>query len=63
MAAALDITLRETKEERGFTRGCSYDVEAIENDVRDCKLYACRLKPGARIMAEVAFDEMMLAAA
>ena len=56
MSMAGKIAWKETAEERGYNRGCSYDVELISGDVRDCSLYASRCKPGAQMMAELAFD-------
>lgn len=50
------IAWKETAEERGNSRGCSYDVELVEGDVRYCTLYVSRCKPGAKLLAELAFD-------
>ncbi len=58
----LDIALKETAEERRLAfKGCSFDVELIEGDVRETKLYASRCKPGAKLLAELAFDALEVA--
>lgn len=54
------IAWAETAEERGYTHGCSYDVELIEGDVRECLLYRCRCKPGAKQLAELAADGIQM---
>ena len=50
------IAWKETAEERGVSHGCSLDVERVEGDVRETALYRSRCKPGAQVLAELAFD-------
>lgn len=61
MTEGARIAFRETAEERGYSHGCSYDVELILGDVRQTSLYQCRCKPGAKVMAELAFDDIEVA--
>ena len=61
MRRGIRIAWRETAEERGFRHGCSCDVERIEGDVRTTGLYRSRCKPGAQVMAELAFDALAVA--
>lgn len=57
----LQIAWRETAERRGRSRGCSFDLERVNRDVRTCLLYRSRCKPEARKMAELAFDAKAVA--
>ena len=61
MSMGAKIAWKETAEERGHSRGCSFDVELIEGNVRETKLYASRCKPGAKLLAELAFDALEVA--
>lgn len=48
LAQADAITRKETAEERGNSRGASYDVELIVDSVEKTALYCSRLKPSAK---------------
>ncbi|WP_299157497.1 hypothetical protein [Accumulibacter sp.] len=55
----LDIALKETADERRLSfKGCSFDIELVEGDVRECSNYLSRCKPGAKVLAELAFDAL-----
>lgn len=51
MEAARNIAGQQTREERGFSRGYSYDVEPTGPDFKMTGIYLARFKHGARASA------------
>ena len=60
MSMGVRIAWQETAEQRGYSHGCSCDVELIEGDVRKCALYVSRCKPGAQALADLAADGVQM---